>query len=333
MMMVINMDAWEILTDDEKTAVTLKHGHAKSTWQAGEIMGKAHYKFLEIEARAEKFLKMFTEHLNLYEALIPNYIQMDKRFRTYMQLTIGSRYTVKEAVEHIKDKEYSSRQFREECIMKEIERLLGSKTDVLVKQGFVQMIFDFDRWNNFRILPAAIQEPSAFKRRNKNVEKANVKRLLTLNEYQVNLILDRYQALDNPNLLYMPIPSRDKNNKGYGVIQVLSSTSNITELSKFGFYLFAQKEHAWEFYDLIRKYSFNRKEEKNTCRIGQAFWPQFRDMLKKTINANGIQKRIISRTYLETAFPDGDHRVLKKIKEKANPNKKGRLNDESGSID
>lgn len=305
----IDPKAWELLTLDEQMALSLKHGHAKSTWQAGEIMSKAHYKFLEIEARAKFFLKMFMEYFDVYNELIPSFISMDNKFRTYLQITIGNRGTVREAVDFIDEKEYNSKQHREEAIIKSIERLVNSKE--LVDRNFVRMIFDFDRWNNFRILPEAIREPSAFKRRNKNQEKKNVKNLISLNEYQVQLILDRYQSLDTTKLIYMPIPSKDNLNKGYGVIQVRDTQPNIQDLSKFGFYLFYREADALEFYSLINQYSFNRKIEKNDCKLGQQFWPKFRELIKRSINENAIRKRIPSRKYLESAFRDGDAQFLK----------------------
>ena len=58
-----NNPAWMILIEEEQLALTLHYGPEKSTWQAGEIMKKAHYKYLEIKARGEKFLKIFIERI------------------------------------------------------------------------------------------------------------------------------------------------------------------------------------------------------------------------------------------------------------------------------
>jgi len=325
----INEDAWEILTHDEKTAITLKLGFAKSTWQAGEVMDKAHYKFLEIEARAKFYLKTFTEHFELYGELIPSYIRMDNRFRKYLEMIIGNRSSIKEAIESIDDAQYNVQLFRHDLIAKEMEKLVKSKH--LINKNFALLIFDFDRWNNFRILPSSIQEPSAFKRRNKNNEKKNIKNLLTLNPFQIKMILKRYEV-EKGKCLYMPIPSKDRLNKGYGVIKVLDNDQVIKELSKFGFYLFTKEDHAWAFYDHIKGYSFNRKELKNDCKAGQTFWPKFRLITRDSINFNNISKRIASRKFLESAMRDMDHQILNPLREK-DPMKKKRKKEKRGLED
>ena len=40
--------AWQILNKDEKTALMLTFNQKKSSWEAGDIMDKSHYKYLEI---------------------------------------------------------------------------------------------------------------------------------------------------------------------------------------------------------------------------------------------------------------------------------------------
>ena len=41
-----------------------------------------------------------------------------------------------------------------------------------------RIVFEFDRWNNFRILPKMLQQPSAFKRRANKKDKIYIKYLL-----------------------------------------------------------------------------------------------------------------------------------------------------------
>lgn len=328
----INKKAWKILTPDEQTAISLKLGYNKSTWQAGEVMEKAHYKFLEIESRAKHFLKIFTEHFELYEELLPYYIKVDNRFRTYIHMVVGNRLSIKEAVDFVEDPEFSIRSLRDEIITQEMEKLVKSKK--VIYNNFALLLFEFDRWNNFRVLPPAIQEPSAFKRRNKNNEKKNIKNLLTLNDFQVQLILDRYKLPDNTNIskiLYMPIPAKYKTTIGFGIIKVKADDATIAELSKFGFYLFYREDQANDFYHHILGYSFNRKEQKNNCREGQTFWPRFRQMIKNAINYNAISKRIASRKFLESAMRDMDQNYLNP-KHEFDPNRRNRKRNKSNEV-
>lgn len=41
----------------------------------------------------------------------------------------------------------------------------------------MRLILEFDRWNNFRILPRMLQQPSAFKRRLNKKDKIYIKYL------------------------------------------------------------------------------------------------------------------------------------------------------------
>ena len=96
-----NNPAWMILIEEEQLALTLHYGPEKSTWQAGEIMKKAHYKYLEIKARGEKFLKIFIEHYEIYGDLFPDDLIISPSFRKFLDLTIIQRMQVSNAIKEI----------------------------------------------------------------------------------------------------------------------------------------------------------------------------------------------------------------------------------------
>lgn len=298
-MKTLNKKAWALLNEDEKVAVSLKLGHGKSTWEAGEVMKKAHYKFLEIEARARHFVKLFTEHLELFDEVIPDYIEMEPRVKAYFSGVITDRLTVGETVKAINDSQFNIKIIREEFIVKELQRLVESKS--ALDNNFALFIFEFDRWNNFRILPLSIQEPSAFKRRNKKNDQRNIKNLLTLNAFSIEKIKERYRTPKGDNVLWMPIPSIYDGKVGYGVWRVKGDDDSILNLSRVGFFLFYKKDDAVKFYDHILAYYCNNTRG---CKEGQKFWPQFRLLSSKSKNYNAVNKRIASRKYLETALRD-----------------------------
>jgi hypothetical protein len=157
---------YAILTAEEKTSLTLSLVNHKSTWEAGEIMGKAHYKYLEIRMRAEKFLKLFADYFQTYDRLIPANSTLDKHFTLYLKLTMEKRLPLKEVIAQIDSDLWKRPKTREIEIAREVQALRGCK--YAHDQNLYHLIMDFDRWNNFRILPSSIQEPSAFKRRNKH---------------------------------------------------------------------------------------------------------------------------------------------------------------------
>lgn len=296
----INQKAWDILTDDERLALTLKHGHDKSTWEAGEITGRAHYKYLEIEQRAKQFLKMFTEHFDMYDELIPAYIKMDARVAKYFRLVIVKRRTLQVAVDIISDEYFRIKYFREKLILNELTALHNSEH--IPEKNLSILLRDFDRWNNFRILPWEIQEPSAFKRRNKTAELKNLKNMLSLNSFIVTKLVKRYH-LNKPGtrkVLYATIFSKFMS-LPTGCMHIENTPEIIQEMSNMGIYVFSREEYAEIFYRILVEYY--RKDIK-TCREGQEFWPKFREITAKSINYNRLQKKIPSRKFLEMASRD-----------------------------
>jgi hypothetical protein len=297
--MKLNKKAWKILNQDEQLALSLKLGHGKSTWQAGEVMEKAHYKFLEIEGRAAHFLKMFTDHYNVYKKIIPEYIKMDRRVKRYFKLVMIQRLKVKDAIERIDDSDFSIRAVRENLIVKDLSRLVRS--DNTIDNNIALLIFEFDRWNNFRVLPMSIQEPSAFKRRNKNNDKRNLKHLLSINSYSLEKIKERYHSKSND--LYMPMPSKYDGKMGYGIIKVKKKEKVIGELSRVGFFIFYKEKDAQFFYDLAIGY---KMDDTKTCKEGQVFWPKYRKSITRAMNYNSIGKKIASRKFLQSALDELD---------------------------
>jgi hypothetical protein len=312
---------WNLLTKDEKLALSLKYGHNKSSWESGEIMKRAHYKYLEIEARALAFARILSEHLRIYNEIIPKYIKMDKRIRQYFKLTIVKRMRVVDAVKEINDVEFNIMSVRDRIIIEQMKKFLRARKVMVT--NFATMIFDFDRWNNFRILPREIQEPSAFKRRNKNSDKRNIKNILSINSFVIEQIIKTYEFNgDSEKILWLPIYSRylEQDNS---IIRIRREPAIIRKLSNIGLYLFPRKEHAEDFYKLLDEYDI---ENPKHCKDGQRFWPKYRLVIRNSLNFNRIQKIIPSRKYLETALRDMD---INWVNPKNKANKSRRKNNQS----
>jgi len=300
--MTKNEQAWAILKEDEKLALTLKHGHGKSTWEAGEIMDKAHYKFLEIEARAKKFLKIFTEHFEMFGELIPPGVKIEPRFLKYLELTMRDRKSIPEVIYEIGDTVFSILSFRERLMIEEMEKML--KVEKVTYRSLALLILEFDRWNNYRILPRELQEPSAFKRRNKKNDIKNIKNIWELNSFVVDLIHKKYQIPETiqGKIMYVPLPSKLLPVEKYMLVAKYSEKS-LKELTRLGLYAFSKRVFAQEFLDLILSYKAgNFKHPKE----GLKFWPKYRLSTKNAINYNFIQKRIASRKFLDSALRDMD---------------------------
>ena len=299
---------WAILTDEEKTALNLSLVSGKSTWESGEIMGKAHYKYLEIRQRAEKFFQIFTEYFKHYESLIPKNIPMDANFKKYIRATISDRKSIKEVISQIDNVNWKTPKLRDVEVAKAIQKIKNSQ--ITQDQNLYHLIMDFDRWNNFRILPSSIQEPSAFKRRNKHKLRKLVNMFVSVNPLAIRKIKQLYsikrKELVN-DYFYLPlITIQDK--KLTEVIKVAKNKKNLKMINDMVLYGFNIEADALKFISILKGYIY--KDFKH-CRDGQKFWPEFRVLTSKAINHDYIQNITPSRKYvLDNAGKDFDFQVF-----------------------
>lgn len=310
--------AWDILLDEEKSAISLSINHNKSTWEAGEIMGKAHYKYLEIQARAIQFYKMFTEYFLITgNELIPKDTDITWDFQEFILCTIQDRMGYRDTLKYIgKESALAHKMSTERVItlvryLKELEEHKDKNHRLLY-----DLILEFDRWNNFRILPEEIQEPSAFKRRNKTRLLKHLKNINRIEPYLIDRLLKKFTARENEKfnkVLYMPVIS-ETFPLGYQVIKIKASSKNVNYISKsIRLYMFKEKELADDYAFLVEQYL--NKERKN-CKSGQIFWPQYRELIKKASNYDLVNNIIPRRSKLLNAFRDIDTIVNKKREDK-----------------
>src|SRR5690606_5661309 len=162
-----------------------------STLKAGEIMGKAHYKYLEILERGKAYLKIFHEYVEAFDDVIPSYIKITPDFREYLTLLIMKRQKVKEACSNMVNPKWMQKSYRDKIITENILSLVRSQKEY--NKQFCILVKDFDRWNNFRILPYEVQDPSAFKRRNKNSDIKNIVHVLNFHTYSIRELINRFE--------------------------------------------------------------------------------------------------------------------------------------------
>ena len=301
----INSKAWDILNPDEKTALSLSLSFNKSTWESGEIMKKAHFKYLEIQKRARKFLEMFTNHFEKYDGLFPEEVMLPFAFKEYLTLTILERKTISKATRYMEDSSYGIASRRNKLINRELEKL--SRSDSEPHRDLYSLIMDFDRWNNFRILPLEAQEPSAFKRRNKVRNKKHLKNLTSLPQYSVFKLIEIYGYNGKYPKLYLPLVSQYLDGN-YKVIQIRNTTVNVNDITQIGIFIFESRAKAEDFAKLIAEYFMS---EGRDCREGQKFWPEFRILISEAVNYKEIENIHKSRTYLDKAIFDLDKRLVK----------------------
>lgn len=299
--MKIDKKALVILTDDEKASLYLQHGEGKSSWQAGEILNRSHYKYLEIKYRAEKFIKMFTEHFLLYPGIIPPAVVLDEDFENYIKYCILERLTLPKAIAKISNPLYQRVKSREEELCRHLAVLRDSKDGDSL--NLYNLLIEFDRYNNFRIMPRPYQEPSAFKRRNSTRFKKHLKiavSLTPLSLFRIKTCLENNSPkLKTPAILPL-VNLRDNN---YELVRVACTEENLDRVSNVSLYLFKSESMAVEFAELVLGY-FNGA--KRSPRVGLQFWPKFRVIIKNAINYNKVNSIAPNRKHFDAAIRDMD---------------------------
>ena len=172
--------AWDCLTDAEKNSLMFIQGKGLSTWEAGEILKMPHYKYLELKARAEKFFKLFSDYFELHPSLVNPKSPIEPRFRDYLFGAMIKRLSKEEAKIHSGDSSWLLTSITNPRIITNMKRLKesGNKWD----KDLYALILEFDRWNNYRILPRILQAPTAYKRRSTKKDKV----YHTFIEYQIS---------------------------------------------------------------------------------------------------------------------------------------------------
>lgn len=293
----VNRKAFKVLSEDEKASLALQQMHGKSTWQAGEIMKKSHYKYLEINQRAKKYLEMFQVHYNTFNNLIPQDLNLNPIFEEFIIQVIENRKKVKQAVTDMvtKDTEWLLvKKTRDKFLTEHIRKLATSS-----KYGALELLrilLDFDRYNNFRILPPDVQEPSAFKRRNKTRFKKHLTTSLTLPIYTNYRIRDLYGAKKAKNPGYIILaPNGEKPE-----VVLINTTKDAVEiLSSISIYIFQSEQTANDYKELVEDYL---SLVKNSPREGLKFWPKYRTIIREAFNFSEVNNIIPSRKHILTSL-------------------------------
>lgn len=295
----VNKKAWAVLDDKEKMAIELMTIYGKSSWEAGEIMGIAHFKLLEIHKRAVRFFELFTYHFETYGSLFPKELSFLRNdFKEYMCGVILERGRVKDVTDRMYNwREWSITESRARVMDDQLKKLQLSQLNVA--RDLYQLILDFDAWNNFRVLPESWQEPSAYKRRNKVRDNKHLKNLISVPSVSLDFIWDKYNYTGKYQKAYVPLFSRDYPN-GYKLMPIQFSAKKIKAMNNYCLYVFDNEILARRFSTTVADYYLQERKE---VKSGQIFWQKFRELKELAVNFTQLEHVNISR-----------RRVLKRLK-------------------
>lgn len=308
----INRKALSILNKDEKAALALHNIHNKSTWQAGEILKKSHYKYLEIKQRAQRFFEMFSVHYEAYGQLVPEELEdkLDPLFSAHIKNLVELRLTPNGSAQMIDHPKFYIKEFRDALVVESMRKLAYSP--YASSQNLYSVIMEFDRYNNFRVLPQEIQEPSAFKRRNKTRYRRHLEISTTIHPYTLHRIKELFEVGNRAtkDIAYIALINMEHGISD--VVKIQKNPQTYNTLTNCSLYIFDKDEEAIEYAELTAGYL---EPTYRDPKQGLEFWPKFRILIKRAVNYYDINNITPTRKHLMSAVRDMDMYYLNRQKE------------------
>ena len=297
----IQQQAWDWLLPNEQNSLYLTLGTGKSSWEVGEMMKISHYKYLEIKERSEELFKMFTHFLSKYPSIFRPDGPCQEDFKDYIEAVICYRKTRKEAAKYTGISSNLLSEINSKKIELNINRLKSS--DNSWDRATLELIQEFDRWNNFRILPLLLQRPSAYKRRLNKKHKIYIRYLLDsrkMPEWLLNKIKERFyfKTRKAENKCYVALINKDIYEEGYFILPIKREESIIQEMNRFYLYVFNSKTEADAFGFKVANYNIQTSRVK----LGLKFWPEYRAIVEKALNYNSINNLDFNVKILDKAY-------------------------------
>lgn len=293
------LKAWDCLTEKEQQSLFLQLSESKTSWEAGEILKLSHYKYLEIKERAEKFFRLFSDYFEKHSSLFSPDCPCDESFRDYIEGVIEKRLTRKQAAVYSGDSANLLSKISNQRIINNFNRLKESEEEW--DRDLVLLIHEFDRWNNFRVLPRIIQQPSAFKRRANKKDKIYIKYLIRRVPLWVHEKLRekfRYKVKPSKKKYWVALISNDYYEEGYYLLPVRPLQEVVDEFSKFYIYVFEERDDADTFGFMVSNFIIKTTEVK----LGQKFWPEYRYVVNKALNYGAVNNIDFNVKTLDMAF-------------------------------
>lgn len=287
--------AFDCLTEAEQNSLFLNTSQGLSTWRVSEILKTTHYKYLEIKARAEKFFKMFSEYFEKHEIMIRPDSPLNQTFKDYLEACMIKRLSKDEAIYYAGDSSWIISPVNRKQIRSNMALLKESEDPW--DRDLYALIMEFDRWNNFRILPRELQAPSAFKRRDTGRHKLYLKYLHRIPDPVIRKLVDKYWSEDSKTY-YMAVVST-LFEEGYVVVPISKTDKEVfQEMTKRRLYIFNEVIDADEF-GLLAKQFYQRTMGP---KAGLDFWRDYRTCIARAVNYKEINNLDFSVKDLDMAY-------------------------------
>lgn len=299
MMNEAQQKAWSCLTKVEQQSLFLYTSEGKSSWEAGSMMNISHYKYIEIRERSEKFFRMFADFFEKHNSIFRPDCPCERNFQDFIEGVIEHRLKKRDAVVYTGDSTQQLTKVSRKNLIRNMKYLKESEDNWDLDS--MRLIFEFDRWNNFRILPSILQQPSAFKRRLNKKDKIYIKYLLgRIPTWVLEKLKERfyYKVKPSKKKWWVALISPDLYTDGYYLLPIRPEEEVLNEMSRFYIYVFDDKEDADTFGYLVT--SFYERTAKVIA--GQKFWPEYRYLVQKAINYNAVNNIEFNVKRLDNAY-------------------------------
>ena len=302
--------AWDCLTKIEQQSLFLHTSEGKSSWEAGSMLNISHYKYIEIRERSEKFFRLFGDYFSKWPSLFRPDCPCERNFQDFIEGVIEHRLKRREAMVYTGDSTQQLPKVSNENITRNMKLL--KMTEDEWDKDVRALILEFDRWNNFRVLPIMLQQPSAFKRRLNKKDKIYIKYLLNrIPEFVLEKLKERfyYKAYSGKKKYWVALISPNLYTDGYYLLPIRTEGEVIQEMNRFYIYVFEDREDADTFGYLVTAFY----ERTSKVMLGQKFWPEFRFIVRRAINFNQVNNLDFNVNTLDNAY---DLKPKKKSKKK-----------------
>lgn len=301
--------AWNCLTKEEQQSLSLTISYGKSSWEVGEIMGITHYKYLELKERAERLFRLFHDFFSIRSNIFRPNSPLDQRFKDYVEGCVERRVTKKKYKETFGDSALYVTTLRTKFLVNKFTTL--SQSEDLWDIDTYKLIQEFDRWNNWRILPRKLQQPSAYKRRNNRRDIFYLKYMCNISSERVQNLIDKYWW-KGKDKYYVVVFDYERFDNGYQIVPINTKESTLSDMTRLFIYVFEDRDIADVYGYLVIEFQYGKKSAKK----GQAFWPNYRQNISQAINYKGVNNMDFYAEKLDFAYKNSDKRRLTNIKEK-----------------
>lgn len=288
--------AWNCLTEPEQNSLFLNISKGLSTKKTGEIMKLSHYKYLELKARAETLFKLFSEYFQVYPDLVRPRCILDEPFRYYLEACLIKRLPKSEAKEYAGDELWLLNPITNRCIVNNMRKLKQSEDPW--DQDLYALIQEFDRWNNFRILPLELQTTSPYKRRETKKYIIYFNYIKTIPQEKWDYLLYKYCSKGKDELRYYVSLFSDNYEDGYLIIPIKRDQEILEYFNNLRLYVFDKYSMAQEFALMIVNYKNKSVSQKS----GLLFWKRFKELIPEAINYKQVDNHDFNFNFLDRIY-------------------------------